>query len=89
MTIDEYLEHSGLTAESLADASGISAVSLSRIRRGEQNTSRNVMRRIIAASGNLITAAGLIHNPVNTSEMDGPSSGNDGDFSTQIQEVTA
>jgi hypothetical protein len=81
MTIDEFLKQSGRTAEWLAEASGISAVSLSRIRRDEQNCSRDVMRRIITASDGLITAEGLIHAPVATPADPALSAGKGGAFS--------
>lgn len=63
MTIDEYLATSGKTAAVYAADAQISEASLTRIRRGEQNFSRDVMRRLIAASGNAVTANDLIGIP--------------------------
>lgn len=61
MDIQQYLEKSGRTAADFAAAVGISAVSLSRISRGMQNTTRDVMQRIIAESGGAVTADRLVH----------------------------
>jgi hypothetical protein len=83
MTIDQYLDESGRTAESLAEEAQITPTSLSRIRRDQQNTTRDVMRRIIAASNGMITAEGLIsvdgeaHAGPDTGHPDALSSGND------------
>lgn len=63
MTIDDYLAASGKTAAVYAADAQISEASLTRIRRGEQNFSRDVMRRLIAASGNAVTANDLIGIP--------------------------
>lgn len=60
MTIDDYLATSGKTAAVYAADAQISEASLTRIRRGEQNFSRDVMLRLIAASGNAVTANDLI-----------------------------
>lgn len=61
MDIDEYLEASGKTAEEFAVNVPISPVSLSRIRRGLQNTTIEVMRAIVAASNGMISAETIIH----------------------------
>ena len=63
MTLDQYL--------SLADAPTatqfgmrcdpqLTAASISRIRRGDQNITRDTMRGIIEASGGLVTADDLV-----------------------------
>jgi hypothetical protein len=66
MTIDDYLATSGKTAAVYAADAKISEASLTRIRRGEQNFSRDVLRRLIAASGNAVTANDLIGLPCQT-----------------------
>jgi hypothetical protein len=61
MTLDQYLSLPGApTAADFGEKCGLSAVSISRIRKGEQNFTRDVMLRIIEASGNVITADGLL-----------------------------
>lgn len=78
MGIDEYLSQAGITAAKFADAIGISAVSLGRIARGEQNTTRDVIRRIIAESGGAITAGDVVHAPADTAAPAGVSAGKGG-----------
>jgi plasmid maintenance system antidote protein VapI len=60
MTLDQYLNAESLTAAAFGERVDLSEASVSRIRRGEQNITRDVMLRIIAASGGLITADGLV-----------------------------
>lgn len=60
MTIDDYLKLHGITAAKFAEKIGISEASLSRIRRGEQNITRDLMRQIIEASEGKIGAEALI-----------------------------
>jgi DNA-binding transcriptional regulator YdaS (Cro superfamily) len=61
MTLDEYLGSEGAPAASeFAAKVGISEASLSRIRKGAQNVSRNVMRDIIAQSQGKVTADSLV-----------------------------
>lgn len=61
MTLDQYLSSDGApTAAEFGAKVGISEASISRIRKGEQNITRDVMLRIIAASGNSVTADGLV-----------------------------
>lgn len=61
MTLDQFLKSDGSpTAADFASKVGISEVSISRIRRGEQNCTKEVMLRIIAASGNKVTPDGLL-----------------------------
>lgn len=60
MTLDQYLTDEGVTAAVFGQRLGMSEASVSRIRRGEQNITRDVMRRIIAASGGKITPDGLV-----------------------------
>jgi hypothetical protein len=63
MTLDQYLNLPG--SPSAADFGAklkppLSEASISRIRRGQQNVSRNTMLAIISASGGIITADGLL-----------------------------
>lgn len=63
MTLDQFLSLPG--SPSIADFGAkcqptLSAVSVWRIRRGEQNITRNTMQSIIEASGGIITADGLV-----------------------------
>lgn len=63
MTLDEYLrlDDAPTAAEFGARCEPpISAGSISRIRAGKQNVSRDTMLSIIEASGGLITAEGLV-----------------------------
>lgn len=62
MTLDQYLETSGVTAAELGAKCDppISEATISRIRRGRQNVTIDMMRRIIAASGDKVTASGLL-----------------------------
>lgn len=61
MTLDQYLCSEGAPpAAEFAAKVGISEASLSRIRKGAQNVSRNVMRDIIMASGSKVTADSLV-----------------------------
>jgi hypothetical protein len=63
MTLDQYLN---LPGSSNAGQFGelcqppLSEASISRIRRGDQNITRDTMRAIIEASGGLISAEGLL-----------------------------
>lgn len=63
MTLDQYLKLPG--APSAADFGAkctppLSVASISRIRHGRQNISRDTMRSIIEASDGMITADGLL-----------------------------
>lgn len=61
MTLDQYLSSEGApTAAEFGALVELSEASISRIRKGEQNITRDVMLRIIAASGDKVTADGLI-----------------------------
>ncbi|MES2752777.1 MAG: hypothetical protein V4661_15520 [Pseudomonadota bacterium] len=62
MTLDQFLNLPG--SPSVAEFGQkcdppLSAVSVWRIRNGRQNITRDTMRSIIAASGNIVTADGL------------------------------
>jgi hypothetical protein len=63
MTLDQYLNLPGaLTASEFGAKCNppLSGASISRIRRGEQNITRETMRSIIEASEGLVTADGLV-----------------------------
>lgn len=63
MTLDQYLSLPGSPTAGEFGAKcepPLSEASISRIRRGEQNMTRDTIRSIIIASGNLITAEGLV-----------------------------
>lgn len=63
MTLDQFLRLPGspTAAEFGARCTPpISEASISRIRKGEQNISRDIMLAIIEASGGIISAEGLI-----------------------------
>lgn len=63
MTLDQFLNLPGAPTASEFGAKcspPISGASISRIRRGEQNISRDVMLAIINASDGLVTADGLV-----------------------------
>lgn len=77
MTLDGYLEHTGLTAKDFAERIGLTEASVSRIRKGRQNLSRDVMRRIIAATGGLVSAEALVlHEQADIASREDPSCGN-------------
>lgn len=60
MTLDEYLNAEGVTAATFGEKVGISEASVSRIRRCDQNITRDLMLAIIAASGGKVTADALV-----------------------------
>lgn len=61
MTLDQYLSLSDtLSAAELGAKVGLSEASISRIRNGAQNPSRDSMLRIIEATDGLVTAEGLV-----------------------------
>lgn len=60
MTLEQYLSESGVTAAEFAVDVELTEASVSRIRKGQQNISRDVMRRIIAASDGKVTADSLV-----------------------------
>ena len=68
MTLDEYLKSEGVTAAEFGARLDMSEASVSRIRRGEQNITRDVMLRIITASEGKITADGLLRKPLDNSD---------------------
>lgn len=61
MTLDQFLSApSAPTSADFAAAVGISEASISRIRKGAQNITRDVMLDIIRASGGKVTADSLL-----------------------------
>lgn len=63
MTLDQYLALPGTPNAAEFGAKCVppmSEASISRIRRGEQNITRNTMRAIIKASDGMVTAEGLL-----------------------------
>jgi hypothetical protein len=62
MTLDQYLSAEDITAAEFGARCSppISEASISRIRRGGQNISRDVMLRIMAASRGKVTADALV-----------------------------
>jgi hypothetical protein len=62
MTLDQYLSAKGMTAAEFGARCSppISEASISRIRRGGQNISRDVMLRIMNASNGQVTADALV-----------------------------
>jgi hypothetical protein len=63
MTLDQFLSLPGSpTAKDFGERCEppISEASISRIRKGEQNMTRDTILAIIKASGNLVTAEGLV-----------------------------
>lgn len=59
MTLDQYLKLGTDTAAGLAERCGISAVSISRVRRGRQNITLSLARKIEAETGGQVTIADL------------------------------
>jgi hypothetical protein len=62
MTLDQYLKSEDITAADFGArcVPPISGASISRIRHGGQNITRNAMLAIIEASGGQVTAEGLL-----------------------------
>lgn len=60
MTLDEYLSLEGNTAAKLAEASGKSAASITRLLYGEQTPSGDMIRAIFDATGGKVGADDLI-----------------------------
>ncbi len=60
-TIDQYLDHAGITADQFAALAEITPQTLSRIRNGKQNTTIEVVRRIVAASNRMIGSDSIVH----------------------------
>jgi transcriptional regulator with XRE-family HTH domain len=50
MTLDQYIAAGNKTAEQIADATGLTPASISRIRRGLQKPSFDAIRAIVSAT---------------------------------------
>lgn len=59
MDLDTYLRTSGLTGSAFADRLGISAASVTRIRKGAQNISLELAQRIVLATGGKVSLEAL------------------------------
>ena len=55
-----YRREKALPLDALADATGVSRGTISRIERGKQNPSIDLVRRLIAASGGALSAQDFI-----------------------------
>ena len=60
MDLDTYLRESGTDAAAFAERVGLTPASISRIRRGEQNITRETIRQIVEATGGAVTAEALV-----------------------------
>lgn len=60
MTLDQYLRDNQISAADFAAKLNLSEASLSRIRRGDQNITRETIRQIVEASGGEVTAECLV-----------------------------
>jgi len=68
MDLDSYLRDSGTTGIDFAGLIGVTEASLSRIRRGNQNITRDLIRRIVEVTGGKVTAAELVFPPDHDSD---------------------
>lgn len=61
MTLDQYLRSDGApSAAEFGSRVGLTEASISRIRKGKQNITRDAMLAIIEASGGKVTADALV-----------------------------
>lgn len=60
MTLDDYLRDQQISGADFAARLNISEASLSRIRRGEQNITRETIRQIVEETGGVVTAEVLV-----------------------------
>jgi len=60
MTLDQYLTSGEVTASEFAAKVGVTEASISRIRKGTQNITRDLMAKIISASNGKVTADELV-----------------------------
>ncbi len=86
MNLDDYLTITGTKGVDFALAIGVSEASLTRIRRGEQNISRDLIRRIVEATNGLVTSDDLVfpaarHGLASTAAPDAASPGKGGEIS--------
>lgn len=59
MTLDEYLRTHPVTAGAFAERIGMSAASVTRIRKGDQNITLDLATKIVAATGGKVTLEDL------------------------------
>lgn len=59
MDLDTYLKTSGVSGATFADRIGVSAASVTRIRRGGQNISLELAQRIVTATGGKVSLEAL------------------------------
>lgn len=85
MTLDNYMTDNGIKGVDLASRLGISEASLTRIRRGEQNITRDLIRRIVAETDGAVTADELVfagdHAADDTAARSAPATGQNGELS--------
>lgn len=60
MDLDTYLRSTGTSGVEFAATVGVTEASLSRIRRGKQNITRDLIRRIVEKTGGQVTIEDLI-----------------------------
>ena len=87
MNLDHYLKAKAIKGVEFASMIGVSPVSLSRIRRGDQNITREVIRRIVDATDGDVSAQDLVfpihHGPADTAPQHSASTGKQDDMSGQ------
>lgn len=84
MDLDTYLRDNGISGATFAAGLAISEASLSRIRRGEQNIGREMIRQIVELTGGVVTAEALVfHGASDTLELPPLSRGTSGGISTR------
>jgi DNA-binding transcriptional regulator YdaS (Cro superfamily) len=59
MDLDTYLKTSGVSGSAFADRIGVSAASVTRIRKGGQNISLELAQRIVTATGGKVSLEAL------------------------------
>jgi len=83
MDLDTYLRENGIEGASFAARIGLTEASLSRIRRGQQNITRDTMRRIFEASDGAVTLESMVfpavHAGADTANLEAMSPGKAGD----------
>lgn len=60
MTLDQYLETTGMTAADFGEKINVSGASVSRIRKGEQNIRLDLAREIVNATGGAVSIFDLL-----------------------------
>ena len=70
MTLDQFMAAREMTGVVLAAQLEISEASLTRIRRGEQNISRDLIRRIVEATGGAVSSDDLVFHPATIAPLE-------------------